>query len=210
VENLLSLLKSFNRQERFFLVGAALGNPEFRLGEDFRHDLARLFGLELPANLLVAMDYHLDWLHAAMVIGNGGAENVPHQNVEAGIQGSQEDVDLMIAFDCDYMTHVLLLEAKAETGWTNEQMSVKATRLAGIFGTNGTMYTSVCPHFALLSPKEPSKLKTGKWPVWMLKDGRPLWLELKVPKGLRLVERCDQSGRAHVEGGYFRVRQSET
>jgi len=38
---LLHHLQEFNRKERFFLVGMAPGNPEFRLGEEFRERLAQ-------------------------------------------------------------------------------------------------------------------------------------------------------------------------
>ncbi len=33
---LMEHLESFNRKERFFLVGNALGNPDFQLSTDFQ------------------------------------------------------------------------------------------------------------------------------------------------------------------------------
>lgn len=41
-------LWSFNRKERFFLVGTALGNPDFRLDAEFRRRLGDRFALEIP------------------------------------------------------------------------------------------------------------------------------------------------------------------
>ena len=61
---LMEHLESFNRKERFFLVGNALGNPDFQLSTDFQTKLNTAFGIQPPNSAFVAMDYHLDWLHA--------------------------------------------------------------------------------------------------------------------------------------------------
>ena len=61
---LMEHLESFNRKERFFLVGNALGNPDFHLSTDFQTKLNTAFGIQPPNSAFVAMDYHLDWLHA--------------------------------------------------------------------------------------------------------------------------------------------------
>lgn len=62
VSDLINLLQRFNRKERFFLVGHALGNKDFRLPEDFRLSLssATNLGEEIPCDAFAAMDYHLD------------------------------------------------------------------------------------------------------------------------------------------------------
>ena len=62
---LMEHLESFNREERFFLVGTALGNPDFQLSTDFQTKLNTAFGIQPPNSAFVAMDYHLDWLHAS-------------------------------------------------------------------------------------------------------------------------------------------------
>ena len=62
---LMEHLESFNRKERFFLVGNALGNPDFQLSTDFQTKLNTAFGIQPPNSAFVAMDYHLDWLHAS-------------------------------------------------------------------------------------------------------------------------------------------------
>ena len=62
---LMEHLESFNRKERFFLVGNALGNPDFQLSTDFQTKLNTAFGIPPPNSAFVAMDYHLDWLHAS-------------------------------------------------------------------------------------------------------------------------------------------------
>ena len=57
---LIERLESFNRKERFFLIGDALGNQSFQLSDDFRTRLGTAFGIQPPSNTFVAMDYHLD------------------------------------------------------------------------------------------------------------------------------------------------------
>ena len=202
---LLEYLESFNRKERFFLVGEALGNPAFRLSSDFRTRLGAVFGLAIPDDALVAMDYHLDWIYASLVLAAGDGESAVLSNDEHLVSGNPEDVDLLVAFGDEGTIQLLLLEAKAETGWTNKQTLSKAERLRRIFGDDGGRFASVKPHFGLLSPRPPGRLESRRWPAWMARGGAPVWLELPVPGGRRRVTRCDASGRASATGGFFRV-----
>jgi len=39
--DLISLLKYFNRKERFFLLGQALGNKDFRISDTFRNEISK-------------------------------------------------------------------------------------------------------------------------------------------------------------------------
>lgn len=133
--NLIEYLESFNRKERFFLIGEALGNPDFRLSNDFRTRLSAAFGVPVPANALVAMDYHLDWIHASLFLASPGVdERAVHPNTDAIATGNIEDTDLLVAFEEGQITHLMLIEAKAETGWTNRQMDSKAGRLKKSLG----------------------------------------------------------------------------
>ena len=43
--SLMELLESFNRKERFFLIGDALGNRTFQLSTDFRARLGNVIGM---------------------------------------------------------------------------------------------------------------------------------------------------------------------
>ncbi len=203
--NLPELLESFNRKERFFLISQALGRSQ--LNDDFRAKLGRSVDLTIPEGALIAMDYHLDWLTAALYAyksgATGGILDNPGQQV---IKGNQEDIDLLIAFDEGEQAHVVLAEAKGVTGWKNDQMQSKADRLRVIFGPDGERYPGVVPHFCLLSPRIPQQLKTENWPRWMTKDdGSYCWLELKIPKGRVKVTRCDADGKASVSGDHFRI-----
>ena len=174
---LIEHLESFNRKERFFLIGAALGNPSFQLAQRFRTELGQVFGLEVPDDAFAAMDYHLDWIHAALLLAGNDSDTV-HANDPTVVTGTQQDVDLVVAFREGPVTHLLLIEAKAEMGWVNKPMLAKATRLREIFGQKGSEHPNVRPYFALTSPRPPQRLDTQKWPTWMTRNGEPIWYEL--------------------------------
>lgn len=202
----LEYLESFNRKERFFLVGTALGSPKFRLAPSFRARLGEAFSVQVPGNAFAAMDYHLDWIHASLFLP--GREDDPvHPNTPRIVSGNQEDTALLVAFEENSITHILLIEAKAETSWNNEQLKSEAVRYTKIFGTDGDKYPQVEPHFGLMSPCPPHRLKTKYWPAWMTKGDEPIWLELYVPPGRRQLTRCDQNRRPSATAGYFRVHK---
>ena len=90
------------------------------------------FGLEVPDHAFVAMDYHLDWIHVALLLAADDTDTV-HSNNPTVVMATSEDVDLIVAFKQGAITHLLLLEAKAETGWTNKQTLWKARRRHRIF-----------------------------------------------------------------------------
>ncbi|WP_235630015.1 hypothetical protein [Aeromonas veronii] len=65
---LIKNLKSFNRKERFYLVGQMLGNPDFRMDDKQLDEISRLIGLTIPREYFAAMDYHLDSLTGFMPV----------------------------------------------------------------------------------------------------------------------------------------------
>ena len=204
-------LESFNRKERFFLVGAALGNTQFQLGAAFRERVGAEFGLDIPEDAFVAMDYHLDWIQASVYLPRDGSSGAQvHSNAAGLITGNSEDLDLIVAFVGSGTTHLIMLEAKAYGSWDNNQMRSKSARLYRIFGPHGDVVPKVLPHFGLLSPRRPLRLGTDGWPRWMLSpSGTPAWLELKVPRGRRQLTRSDATGTTAQDGGYFKVSESD-
>ena len=66
MSNLIELLERFNRKERYFLIGQALGNAGFCLSEEFRCRIGGRIGVSVPPNAFTAMDYHLDWIAASL------------------------------------------------------------------------------------------------------------------------------------------------
>jgi hypothetical protein len=203
----LELLDVFNRKERYFVFTYATGD-DIRLSERFRTDLGVTIGQRIPADAKAYIDYHLDWLHAAKLLashtGNQRVwlDSAPEPVVSSG---NQEDVDLVVAWDTSYgVTQLALVEAKAETGWTNKQLKSKAERLGCIFGIDQTPPDAVVrPTFCLLSPVCPTGLDgIHSWPKWMKKQSDEVgntcpfhWLHLPVSPGRMKVVGCDADGK---------------
>jgi hypothetical protein len=181
--DLVQRLRAFNRKERFLLVGQALGNPTFALGEGFREDLSCLLRREVPSSAYCAMDYHLDWLYAALMWSCGKAEpghlttrtldsyvkDGEAIEVDLKVTGNQSDVDLLIAWiDTRRRGQVVMIEAKGFSPWHPEQMRYKTARLKAIFGDTGdARFPDVDAHLVLTGPPpEPSHLPKDQWPVW--------------------------------------------
>ena len=212
--DLLKILESFNRKERFFLIAQVLGcsnsgEPAFSLSDSFREKLdanIKLTNIDIAIPLeremvFVAMDYHLDWLQAALILAHTNQDETPKFCNEGKggqiIKGTQEDVDLLVAFKAGETFHLILVEAKAYSGWTNDQLSSKADRLRTIFGGDGKKWSDVQPYFRVMSPKESEGLGTESLPKWMLdNDDKLQWLPLQLPKSKRrVVSRCGDGYR---------------
>ena len=213
---LIDYLRDFNRKERFILLDHVLGQQPgdvFRLNRYFAGKLATELSLEIPVDAFVAMDYHLDWIQMALYLADRPGSDMRKTICNTGkrlVKANQEDVDLLVAFEDkgSQKTHLLLIEAKADTGWTNKQLRSKARRLEHIF--NDRILEVVEPHFVLMSRSRPTdKLKTEKWPSWMKGNGNAVahWLELPLRDGLLKVTRCDQDGNSNKGGRYLLVRQ---
>ena len=198
--DLLKILESFNRKERFFLIAQALGKPRFDLSDDFRQKLGDKVGVtipEEPEKVFVAMDYHLNWVHASLVLAHctGSQERIDRLNTEA-IEQNPEDVDLLVAFKDDAGTHHLIfIEAK---GYNTDGMSdglsdldkgqleSKAGRLNLILKPDGIPYPNVDSHFCVMSGKEPTHIPSewGNWLELSLPSKR-LVVRLKDPRILK-------------------------
>ena len=100
MSDLIEILRQFNRKERFFLIGQALGNEAFSLAERFRQELGEVIGVKIPGNAFVGMDYHLDWI-AASLRAHRNPKRVGEAvcNSDEVATGTQQDVDLLIAFE---------------------------------------------------------------------------------------------------------------
>lgn len=209
MSDLIDNLKRFNRKERFFLVGMALGNESFQLSDSFRRQLGELFGIDLPDRIFCAMDYHIDWIFACLYLAfHPEAENTTvHQN-HGQLTGSQEDIDFVIAYREANTYHLIFLEAKGVTSWSNAQLQSKIQRLQNIFtDTNSSWRQHVEPHFAIISPAEPEKVLYGDWPHWIVDPAtrRFRWLRLRLPAELDYPTRCGDDGTPSRDGRYWKV-----
>lgn len=201
--SLIDNLQKFNRKERYHLLVNALGSGTFQLSEEFRNELGCKIDCNIPADAFVAMDYHLDWISVAVELVRLGHDSIPQElpnNTEELFSANQRDIDLLVAFKDEQngsITHLLLVEAKATTGWDDEQLKEKTTRLKEIFQQPTPL---ISPHFVLTSPKPPHGIESETWPKWMTDaEGQPHWVQMKLPSLLQITR-----GKSNSEQLFFR------
>ncbi|WP_433165083.1 hypothetical protein [Kribbella sp. CA-247076] len=187
-------LRRFDSHERGLLLQWVAGEP-FRVGGALRSAISRAVGIEPPADAFVAMDYTLDWLYAAVQATLAEDDSLPQPWPSKGeLAASPEDVDLIVAWEGpDGCAHLILIEAKGFTGWSNTQLKRKVMRLDSIFA--GELRNRFDVHLFLAGPQPSAGLKITDWPEWTRPDGRTRFLAIDDP-GLRYaVQRCDGDGR---------------
>ncbi|MFM4941642.1 hypothetical protein ACEUC3_00120 [Aeromonas bivalvium] len=189
---LIETLKSFNRKERFYLIGQMLGNPEFRMNDNQLYEISDLIGLTIPRKYFAAMDYHLDWIYASLYLTKNNSKSCVERNFieENGIEtdyqisGTQEDVDFLLAFvDEKKITHLVMIEAKGDSYFSNGQLDSKNKRFKAIFGNENT-WPNVRPHFIICSPKKPQKISIEEPAYFIFNNKSELaWFPLEMGNG---------------------------
>jgi hypothetical protein len=164
------------------------------LGEDARDAIGAVIRRKIPTDAFVAMDYTLDWLFAATrwTLDTAACNQPQSWPDDRALTASQEDVDLVVAWDDREGPHMVLFEAKGFTGWSNKQMASKAKRLDAIF--RGTLARHFDVHFILVGPAPSKGLKTQSWPDWMKPGQRTHFLPINDPGPKLAVQRCDGKG----------------
>jgi hypothetical protein len=204
---MIGYLEQLNRKERYFLIGLALGNPKFKLDKSFRAKLNNGFHVDIPENAFVAMDYHLNWIYAAaeLAFGKSVHEQI-YQNNDNVIDGTQEDVDLLVAYeDTSGISQLIMLEAKGVTSFSNEQFKHKIDRFTKMFGNKGDKFAKFKPYFGLVSPRKSRNLCVDCCPSWLKVDGDIPWFEMKIPPRLVLFG-CDENGKSSSERKFWKVK----
>ncbi|MFM5059151.1 hypothetical protein [Aeromonas caviae] len=209
---LIENLKSFNRKERFYLVGQMLGNPEFRMDDKQLDKISALIDIKIPREYFAAMDYHLDWIYASLFLTQEHDERPFPRNfidnnkkIDLQISGTQEDVDFLLAFvDHENITHIVMIEAKGDSYFSNSQLDSKNKRFKAIFGDE-TTWPNVRPHFIICSPKKPQKINVEEPAYFIFKNSKLPWLELDMGEGKNKITRCDDEGEPYNNGEYWTV-----
>ncbi|QXC32586.1 MULTISPECIES: hypothetical protein [Aeromonas] len=210
---LIKNLKSFNRKERFYLIGQMLGNPEFRMDDNQLDKISKLIGLTIPRKYFAAMDYHLDWIYASLYLTKNNSKSCVKRNfieengiaIDYQISGTQEDVDFLLAFvDEKQITHLVMIEAKGDSYFSNGQLDSKNKRFKAIFGNENT-WSNVRPHFIICSPKKPQRINIEEPAYFMFKDFKLPWLELDMGNGKNKVTRCDEDAKPSNDGEHWKV-----
>jgi len=210
MSSVIDNLEKLNRKERFFLIGTALGNPNFRLDAKFRIELGNKFRLDVPENAFIAMDYHLNWIFAAAALTFGASvKDRIYDNRGQFIDGTQEDIDLLVAFtDKSNITHLIMLEAKGVTAFSNMQFKHKIARFMKIYGDDGRLWwPNIKPYFGLISRREPQRLQLDKCPSWLKVDGQIPWFEIPIPRNRLTVFGCDETGAPNAKRAFWTVKQ---
>lgn len=209
---LIKNLKSFNRKERFYLVGQMLGNPEFRMDDKQLNKISELIGIKIPREYFAAMDYHLDWIYASLFLTQEHDEKPFPRNfidnnkkVDLQISGTQEDVDFLLAFvDPENTTHIVMIEAKGDSYFSNGQLDSKNKRFKAIFGNKDT-WPNVKPHFLICSPKEPQKINIEEPAYFIFKNSTLPWFELDIGDEKNKVTRWGEDNKPCSDGKYWIV-----
>ena len=211
------------------LTHAEIHGAALPLSAAWRRRLTEVLGVEVPAHAYAATDFHLSWLHAALSwwqgrafprqvadfpnVSNPAAQTVTSLQGEAAdaapaptrlVDGSQEDIDLLVSWSAPEGTYVVAVEAKAYGAWSNGQMKSKVARLRQIDAAAGGHRAIM--RLVLTSRRPPQQLLTEGWPSWATdEDGGVLWMPLSAP-GLRLATtRCDDQGRPTAEGVLWKI-----
>lgn len=202
MEHLIECLKSFNSKERFFLLGHVFDNPAFLISSKFRRELEGKLDIIISEDAFAAMDYHLDWLYASLIWAEDYEKKGEPYLKNDIIEGNQEDIDFIIAFDDESISHLIFVEAKGVTGWNQKQMKSKQKRLKNIFGSDGREYENkIKLHFILISPFEnvPSEISDHNFPKWT-------WLRLPVSEKLKKVTRYNQELKKNdIKGSHWKI-----
>jgi len=178
---------------------------KFALSEALRAQLFNMLNTSVPEQTYVAMDYTLDWLHAALTCYfNGGAwKTLLPINSPLEVSATQEDVDLLIAWDDSTGKHLVLIEAKGFSGWSNKVMHHKAQRLGVI--CDERVRQTVDVHFVLAGHTPTQGLDCTEWPAWMSQEGRLHFLTITPPEQRWAVQRVTSNGEASKQGKQWRT-----
>jgi hypothetical protein len=208
------ILRSFDRKERAWLVRNAVGSMSPLLAPSFLDLLSERLGLSspLPADSWWGMDYHLDWLAAALnAFWLTGFQNVmtlwPQENNSGLLTHTIEDIDFIVADT----NRVILIEAKAFGDWDRGQLKRKLDRLQKLTDS-GIKCDWQCHYriqifFVLMSITPPPEDTTG-WPLWTLRNGSPVWIEMKTSHKDSVLKtvKCNERGEESGEGTYWRTK----
>lgn len=215
---LVEALRKFNRKERYWLIRNALGENSEKLDPKFRESLEGALSIQVPENAWWAMDYHLDWLvgalHLSICKGEGAAYKRQCDKNQELVKGTQEDVDLVIAFE----KTLIFIEAKGDAGWDDRQVNSKIGRLQNI--ADKKYFEGLETYFIFMAPK--NLLDNRRETIDAARPGRMFggprfrWLDLQIKdeydqeknsfKDFCRVGRCNEKSEPRKAGEFFLVK----
>ena len=194
MSHLVDLLQRFNRKERYWVIRNALGaeGQPAPLSAEFRATLSKTIGRGVPGDAWWGMDYHLNWLIAVALIMQDGTRRQGDNMLSDGkylIEGNQEDVDLVVAFDrC-----IIVLEAKCTGSWSDKQNGSKTERLEQLRKELPKDVELFIVYWAPEKRNNSPKLAEGdlKMRLWMDREDSAFWR----------INRDSQAGRNWIIRG---------
>ena len=224
---LLHNLRLLNRKERFYLVNAALGG--FEICETFKEQLRRALGESVSIDWsrceFAAMDYHFDWLYAAIFASseaidlNAVSEKGHHIPVQTWsrqgglISATQEDIDLLVAFrdnQDEEKTHLILIEAKGVGSWGTKQIRSKGMRVSNLLRERDVCRKAgVILYFLYASPAAPTQASLDgieDLPDIMKLANKHVWID--VGTNLVKVTQCDIAGQPQQRGPHWKFERT--
>lgn len=199
-------LRSLNCSELHHLAAAALDNPAFILGPDFRLELSRVFGVDVPEDAFGGVHYHIDWLQAGLKMTFEPSADHVYEYPGELLEGSQETIDLLVAWDEPEAAHVIILETRGPTQANIRQFRNRMKRLAAVFGPHGDRWPGVQPRIGIAAVKEPPRTVARDLPPWALRDGLPVWIPVGTRGQLYAITRCDDVGTPTTSGTYWTLK----
>ncbi|HHQ4573066.1 TPA: hypothetical protein ACSP3H_003979 [Aeromonas veronii] len=175
--------------------------------------ISKLIEVKIPREYFAAMDYHLDWIYASLYLTKNNTASCVERNfieengiaIDYQISGTQEDVDFLIAFvDHENTTHIVMIEAKGDSYFSNGQLDSKNKRFKAIFGNENT-WPNIRPHFLICSPKEPQKINIEDPAYFIFKNSELLLLKLDMGDGKKKVTRCNKDDKACNYGKHWKI-----
>lgn len=191
-QDLANALHRFNAKERNFLMRfALLGEVDPGSPTQSTNWVNSNFFLELKSVLrkaksepieltdaahcvYAAMDYHLDWLHAALCVIGYPQEIQPkivHKDLQQCwrdpghrelVVGTQEDLDLIVLIEDEAVAYLVLIEAKGVAAFDRPQLDSKLRRLRSILGeSHDQLHDKLRFILMLLTPTQ-SKLELSE------------------------------------------------
>ena len=183
MSTLLDELRDCYRKERGHLILRMLALDSLRPHPDVLREICNEIGVDVPTGeVFGAPDFHLDWIEEAL-------HSVSKKTRPTAVR-TQRDTDYLIAFDSAEVSHLVLVEAKGDSYWSNRQLMEKSCRWKELFGENRELWPGVVPHLVLMSPQRPQRLCFAHWPTWTkakidagtLEMTQPLhWIRLSMP-----------------------------
>lgn len=198
-------LERLNRRERFFLF-TEVTDSGYGVSEKFRAALSGTLRLEVPPNTRFWIDYPFDCIYASLQLDDRyPSEEVatevfrspdfrlPGSTEPLYVNATPEDVDVLVVFKTEGITHLVMIEAKGVMSWVNKAYASKMHRLSVIFDPEAPWHRAhVVPHFVLASPAPPQKLTHQEWfPAWATDDGVVRWMPLEIPPDKARIVRWD-------------------